>query len=429
MEHEPFLKLDLKVHTKEDTNSDLLMWEEVRTVGKHPSRRSYHSAVMWGDKMIVYGGQDISEGPQGGLWSIEIGQFSHDSWEMLNVENKGSFSRHTAVLKNNLMYIFGGTNGAEEFNRTLTMNLATLKWTEHHPTSNIPPPLDSHTACLYETNENAYMVVFGGFAKGERTNQLYLMSLQDYSWSNPQTSDKRPEIRSSHSAVIYKNDLYVFGGISDEGEKLKDLWKLNLKDYTWEEIIGDGDIPTGRSGHSSIVYKDVMVIFGGMKDITKETNDMYSYNFSLNYWTLFQYEYQVKDPVSPDQLEEFKKSKAIMGASMKSKSPNNDSSIRTSPARKPISNETSKAASPVRRGTAEGDGLPYRRRKTLYEGPLNPTEGRIRGKLPHPRDGHSAVLSGDIMIVFGGDRHQMPFNDTYVYYLVEEKIKTPVSAI
>ena len=52
-----------------------------------------------------------------------------------------------------------------------------------------------------------------------------------------------------------------------------------------------------------------------------------------------------------------------------------------------------------------------------------------QGKLPHPRDGHSAVVNGDIMIIFGGDRHQMPFNDTYVYYLVEENIKTPVSAL
>ena len=40
---------------------------------------------------------------------------------------------------------------------------------------------------------------------------------------------------------------------------------------------------------------------------------------------------------------------------------------------------------------------------------------RILGeKQPAGRDGHSAIFSGDKWIVFGGDRHHMPYNDTYV---------------
>ena len=169
-------------------------------------------------------------------------------------------------------------------------------------------------------------------------------------------------------------------------------------------------------------------MFGGVKDITKETNDMYSYNFINNCWTLFQYEHQIKDPVSPNQLEEFKKTKASLAA-MKLKTSNHEpGSPLHSPGRRPTVHDGIRG-SPSRRPTVETESLQIRRRKTLYEGPLNPTEGRIRGRLPHPRDGHSAVVNGDLMIIFGGDRHQMPFNDTYVYYLVEEQIKTPVSAI
>lgn len=39
--------------------------------------------------------------------------------------------------------------------------------------------------------------------------------------------------------------------------------------------------------------------------------------------------------------------------------------------------------------------------------------GSVRGRMPAARDGHTASLVGDQMIIFGGDRHRMPFADTY----------------
>lgn len=46
--------------------------------------------------------------------------------------------------------------------------------------------------------------------------------------------------------------------------------------------------------------------------------------------------------------------------------------------------------------------------------------GMVPGK-PTARDGHSAnVDQYGFMYVFGGDRHQMPFNDLYMIKLVTE---------
>ena len=46
-------------------------------------------------------------------------------------------------------------------------------------------------------------------------------------------------------------------------------------------------------------------------------------------------------------------------------------------------------------------------------------------KRPAARDGHSGILiessqGRPYMFVFGGDRHQMPFNDTFILNLVQE---------
>ena len=36
------------------------------------------------------------------------------------------------------------------------------------------------------------------------------------------------------------------------------------------------------------------------------------------------------------------------------------------------------------------------------------------GRRPKARDGHTGVIIGTNMIIFGGDRHTMPFNDAFL---------------
>lgn len=40
--------------------------------------------------------------------------------------------------------------------------------------------------------------------------------------------------------------------------------------------------------------------------------------------------------------------------------------------------------------------------------------GRIIGSKPRARDGHSCSLNGDYLVIFGGDRHKMCFNDMFL---------------
>jgi hypothetical protein len=47
--------------------------------------------------------------------------------------------------------------------------------------------------------------------------------------------------------------------------------------------------------------------------------------------------------------------------------------------------------------------------------PKSEGQGVIRGRMPAARDGHSAVLLKNLIIIFGGDRHRMPFSDTFLF--------------
>lgn len=139
-----------------------------------------------------------------------------------------------------------------------------------HPTSR-----DEHTAVVYKNS----MVVFGGFEQGVRTNKTIIFDFITKSWSEPEYSSKTraPVPRAGHSAVVHRDAMYVFGGKDDENEKLKDLWRLDLTDFSWTKLSYPEQAVPPRSGHSCCVYGDHLIIFGGIQEITKELDDCLVY--------------------------------------------------------------------------------------------------------------------------------------------------------
>jgi hypothetical protein len=44
-------------------------------------------------------------------------------------------------------------------------------------------------------------------------------------------------------------------------------------------------LPIARSGHTSDVYNGHLVLFGGIKEVTKELNDLSVFSFDKKAWT------------------------------------------------------------------------------------------------------------------------------------------------
>ena len=51
---------------------------------------------------------------------------------------------------------------------------------------------------------------------------------------------------------------------------------------------------------------------------------------------------------------------------------------------------------------------------------MNENMTRQSGRRPAARDGHSVSLIDGQMVIFGGDRHHMPFNDMFILDLEAE---------
>lgn len=78
--------------------------------GGGPTRRSRHTAVWTGDRMIVWGGSSISHGypVMGGVYDPRSGQWTDTSLPGAPTGRAG----HTAVWTGESMLIWGGGNGS-----------------------------------------------------------------------------------------------------------------------------------------------------------------------------------------------------------------------------------------------------------------------------------------------------------------------------
>lgn len=70
------------------------------------------------------------------------------------------------------MVIFGGWVPHTELADLFVLNTRTLTWIKHVP-EGAPPARQLHSACTWQGN----MVVFGGYSKNKRMNDLHIYSL------------------------------------------------------------------------------------------------------------------------------------------------------------------------------------------------------------------------------------------------------------
>lgn len=63
-----------------------------------------------------------------------------------------------------------------------------------------------------------------------------------------------PSKRWGHSSIIYKNLMIIFGGRHSQ-RSLANLYALNLNNLTWSKIEPLGQTPPARDSHSSILVR------------------------------------------------------------------------------------------------------------------------------------------------------------------------------
>lgn len=90
-----------------------------------------------------------------------------------------------------------------------------------------------------------------------------------------------PPARHKHSAVLYDDAIWIYGGMSDLKE-CSDLWKWDMRLKTWTTFKLKNN-PGPLHSHAACRLPSCMIIFGGERD-GHSTNDLWKFSFDTETW-------------------------------------------------------------------------------------------------------------------------------------------------
>ena len=220
-------------------------WREVP--GSKDVRRDSASSTMalLGDSVIIFGGSGF---PFGHSNSAELSVFSLSTKKWLNLGSGNPKSTpplpkygHSMALttKGNMpkLYVFSGTIGREFVDEMHYYDFVENRWyeiiTEHAPMSRY-----RHEVVVYD--DGFYM--FGGAILHHAFgfDEVWRFSFMTHEWTRqecrPSANGHFPMPRKAHSCVLWKDTVYMCGGLSTDAFPCKDIWKISLVDLTWKRI-------------------------------------------------------------------------------------------------------------------------------------------------------------------------------------------------
>ena len=122
------------------------------------------------------------------------------------------------------------------------------------------------------------LLIFGGIDHRKRFNDLWVLDVSTWKWSQPAVTGEAPKPRAHHTmSVVNNNKLYLFGGYGGHGKVFGDVFVLDLGDgsgpMAWTELAVKGKGPNPRFDHTCTITptnlsQSALVIFGGRDNST-----------------------------------------------------------------------------------------------------------------------------------------------------------------
>lgn len=223
--------------------------------------------------------------------ALPLPRHNDPQWSCVPYQRYG----HTAVAYGDKIFVWGGRNDEAACNILFCFDTSSLQWSCPQVSGMIPGARDGHSACIIDH----CMYVFGGFEEEiDRFSQdVHALDLRTMKWRYVIAQGEPPSYRDFHSATTLGHRMYIFGGRGDlngpyhsqEEVYCSDIMYLDTFTGRWHRPVTSGNVPMGRRSHSAFVYQDYLYIFGGYNGLCDEHfNDLYRFSAERNEWCIVQ---------------------------------------------------------------------------------------------------------------------------------------------
>lgn len=295
-----------------------------QSLGEKKKRRYGHAACVWEEQIIIVGGarmfnKDTKQRPCMGdvlLLNPYLAEWNEIPCEGLQLEPR---HYHSSVVVGNQLLIYGGLNGQLTYlSDLLSLYLTKVhdperqsRWIQIYPKGPKPGPLAYHT-CHLVIHPDRYrspgqislftlpdlrlgrpkveyegVYFFGGRDEKGPKNRLIILRIgqKQIYWDEPSLEGQQPIARYGHSMNYYpeKNIMILFGGRNDDNyvntgqSYLNDIWVLFLDKLCWQQWDKEdqGSMPIARYSHCSANLGTAIIVFGGLSDENYCKSDVY----------------------------------------------------------------------------------------------------------------------------------------------------------
>jgi len=231
-------------------------WLQLKTHGFKPPNLQEHTIVEYNDRLYLFGGQVSASNTENSFWQLDL---ASNEWRSLSLKSSkfgahfGPTNRrgHSAIIYANSMYIFGGFEDFRGSSAQLwEYDLIQQRWELKNLSSTSachPEARHSHSAIVY----NDSMYVYGGLSNLKPLSDLWRWGWREKRWFREKTRGASPGQLHGHTAIQAYGSMFVFGG-ERNGRASRSLWRLNLSNMTWRKVKAKGPRPSPTTWHGAI---------------------------------------------------------------------------------------------------------------------------------------------------------------------------------
>ncbi|NXJ05904.1 GEFF factor, partial [Odontophorus gujanensis] len=261
------------------------------------------------------------------------GKAAHCDWKPAPQRRPSPCDRykHACVICRGFVYLYGGrsTTSLRDFWR---YSIARNEWEMLECPRDGPEELEEHSMVTYEGT----LYIFGGMVDSAFTqakSPLWIYDIDSARWTEghnvpAEMESSAPTNRRGHSAVVYRGSMYIYGGYIGIRGISQEFWTFHFDTSRWLHVATPSHStgPGPRHGHSAVVYHTAMYLFGGLMGLS-EQKDIWQWDFGSRSWYNIRTRYRIlfgPPPVVGHAAVVFKDSMLVFGGGISNSSPNED---------------------------------------------------------------------------------------------------------